>query len=405
MSDMSEGRVFAIIPVFNRVQMTLQCIHYLKQQDYCGDTTIIVIDGGSTDSTVEVVNSKFPDVRLYSGLGELWWTDAVAFAIEKILPETSEKDYFFLVNNDTILRPGTINKLIRSSLLNNNAVVAATVQEKSGRMVAAGARMRWGMVLGDPIGVDDGALNNDGVLSVDVVFGRATLMPMRCIAKVGNFDGRRFPQYYGDSDFFLRVSRANIPVIVDFSVVVSCHEDESNTGIHYVESRIITLIEAWSMLTSKRSNLNLPDGWRFIWLHAPSSRKILCLSVLTFKNIKAVSAVYLRKYWVFIQMVNLLVVVAKKLRNMIQLLCMMTYIELREMGVDVKSELYNGSIYRSGIPHIYLIRRSFLKAISGRLIYLRFILRHISLLRLIRMKFFVRRWSDRSLIAESIGAQ
>lgn len=402
MSKMNAGKVFAIIPIFNRLQMTLQCIRNLKGQDYSNQITIVVVDGGSTDCSVDAVSAEYPDVRLYSGFGELWWTDAVALAIEKIMPEMMEEDYFFLVNNDTILPPDALSKLVKSSMKNGRAVIAATVREKSGHMVAAGARMRWGLILGNPVGIDDVAVREGDVLPVDVVFGRATLVPTRCIAVAGNFDSKRFPQYYGDSDFFLRVSRTDIPVLVDFGIVVSCYEDESNTGIHYVKSRPITIIEAWSMLTSKRSNLNLPDGWRFICLHAPSRRKLLCLTILTFINIKIVSVTYLHKYWLFKQLLRFRALATKKTSTFIQLYRMTTYFELKVMGVNIQRELHIGAILKSGIPHVYLIRVPFLTDVNRRATCLSFMLRHANIFRILRMMYFVRRWNEKLMCGKKL---
>jgi len=45
-------RVFAIIPVFNRLPFTLACIEHLRSQTY-RPLEIIVVDGGSTDDFPE----------------------------------------------------------------------------------------------------------------------------------------------------------------------------------------------------------------------------------------------------------------------------------------------------------------------------------------------------------------
>ncbi len=50
----SSPPVDVVIPTLNCKQNLVHCLERLRAQDYCGDTRIIVVDGGSTDGTADV---------------------------------------------------------------------------------------------------------------------------------------------------------------------------------------------------------------------------------------------------------------------------------------------------------------------------------------------------------------
>lgn len=59
--------MIAVIQVFNRLSSTLACVENQKTQTY-KPVDILVIDGGSSDGTVETIRNGYPDVRLYAML-------------------------------------------------------------------------------------------------------------------------------------------------------------------------------------------------------------------------------------------------------------------------------------------------------------------------------------------------
>jgi glycosyltransferase involved in cell wall biosynthesis len=52
--DSSSPPVDVVIPTLNCKSNLVRCLERLRAQDYRGDTRIVVVDGGSTDGTVDV---------------------------------------------------------------------------------------------------------------------------------------------------------------------------------------------------------------------------------------------------------------------------------------------------------------------------------------------------------------
>ena len=55
-----------LLTVFNRKEKTIKCLHNIKAQSLPTDTKldIYIVDGGSTDGTVETIKAQFPYVNI-----------------------------------------------------------------------------------------------------------------------------------------------------------------------------------------------------------------------------------------------------------------------------------------------------------------------------------------------------
>jgi GT2 family glycosyltransferase len=398
-APMDMARVYAVVPVYNRVDKTQECISLLKQQTY-EQICIVVVDGGSTDNTQQIVADRYPDVLIFSDNRELWWTDAMAYAMDRLIPLMNEKDYIFSVNSDTILSNDTVERLVRMSRLRNNANVAASVQEVGGRYIAAGARLTWGVSLSHPLGLDrDYADGSDEPLEADALFGRATLIPFHAFRRVGNFDCRRFPQYYGDTDFFFRATRAGMRCLIDRATLVYCVEDEANTGIHFVRSRKIAVKDLWSIAFSRRSNLNLLYGVRFVWKHAPWRWKLISMASILAKHVYQIFEIYgvnpVRTVWAALRVPSL----PRAIRHVCEMQPKhLTFGELRKHGFDAQKMLRDGEIRPSGIPHTFHLAVSVKRMMNEWPTFRPLILRHYNPLVSCRVQRFARRIRRRQVL-------
>ena len=60
--------IHIVIPVYNRRDITRNCLLSLREQTHT-DFQVVVIDDGSTDGTSEMIQKEFPEVVLLMGDG------------------------------------------------------------------------------------------------------------------------------------------------------------------------------------------------------------------------------------------------------------------------------------------------------------------------------------------------
>ena len=257
--------VFAVIPVFNRLHFTLDCIACLKEQTH-PRIVIIVADGGSSDGTVETIKTVHRDIHVLTTSIELWWAGSMHRGIEHALGlSTSDQDCLLMVNNDTRLPPDYVATLLRVSHRENAAVGALIVDSRDpAHSLDAGEYMNWpGYDFPLRSTPDAGRRFID---DVDFLPGRGTLVPVWMIRKNGNVDARRFPHYLADYDFFYRLKKAGCKLCVCYETKLEAHIEE--TGIVPTSGKK-SFRSLYHECFSRRSMNNVRDHARFIARHAP----------------------------------------------------------------------------------------------------------------------------------------
>src|ERR1051325_2936248 len=111
-----------VIPVYNRLKFTRDCLDSLEKQTIPADK-IIVVDDGSNDGTEEVLKEWYPDVTVLRGDGNLFWTAAINMGIRHAL--LLGADHVMTLNNDTIASPTFVEKMIEGSKLAPSALIGA----------------------------------------------------------------------------------------------------------------------------------------------------------------------------------------------------------------------------------------------------------------------------------------
>ena len=268
-------RIHIVIPVHNRVEQTvkcLKCLERIKAPRY----HVIVVDDGSTDSTAAQLSSHFPQVTRIQGDGDLWWSGSVNLGIRHAMSRGAER--ICLLNNDNSVAPDFLARL--SECLEHSGAFAAcarVMDPDTGRVFFGGGMLHsWKglrMIQGEPerVALVPGDTHWCG--------GMGVLFRAELFRRVGVFDAKTFPHYFGDADFCLRFRKLGFRLRFCPSSVV--YNDTESTGNGRLTGRIEDM---FTCLISRRSHLNLKDTWRFYWRHRP----LLLLLQMPLKILRAV---------------------------------------------------------------------------------------------------------------------
>ena len=116
-------KVTVIIPNYQGKNYIRACLDSLRvQQGSCGAKdaaeaedpagearfTVLVVDNGSTDGSLEIVRQEYPEVKVIALPENTGFCHAVNVGIQ-----AADTPYVLLLNNDTMARPGFVEALCR----------------------------------------------------------------------------------------------------------------------------------------------------------------------------------------------------------------------------------------------------------------------------------------------------
>lgn len=115
-------KVSIIIPVFNKIELTEKCLDSIvKNTSAKYQFEVIIVNNGSTDSTVEIVSefsAKYPNFHLINLEENLGFAKA-----NNIASKRAKGEYLLLLNNDTEVQPGWLEAMVEYA--DNDSTIGA----------------------------------------------------------------------------------------------------------------------------------------------------------------------------------------------------------------------------------------------------------------------------------------
>lgn len=189
-----------LLTVFNRKEKTIQCLHNIKAQQLPTDiqTNIYIVDGGSTDGTVETVKKNFPEVHIKTANG-LFWNRGM---IEAWKMAGNSYDYYLWLNDDTFIHKDCISTLLYvSTQKRDKAIIMGSTTDTQGNgILTYGGRNETGKVAQS---------SDDSPVPVVMMNGNIVLVPQAVYRQLGTLDPY-FTHARGDFDYGLRARKAGI---------------------------------------------------------------------------------------------------------------------------------------------------------------------------------------------------
>jgi len=195
--------VYAIVLNWNQPKDTVCCLTSLAKQTYHA-LQLVVVDNGSTDDSITIISTAFPDAVLLKNPTNLGFAAGMNTGIRYALQANA--DCVFILNNDTVLAPETVSQLVRY-IRQDVGLVAPIIYYDSDpqRIWSLGGRINpWTLEVNHYARniIDQGKF--PPYISQDFVPGCAMLLSRTALERVGLFD-EQFFMYYEDSDLCVRI--------------------------------------------------------------------------------------------------------------------------------------------------------------------------------------------------------
>ncbi len=229
---MEQISIAVLMTCYNRKSKTLATLESLFQQrsiDEIGHK-VYLVDDGSTDGTGQAVQQTYPDVKIFSGDGNLFWNGGMRIAFSEAIKD--DPDYYLWLNDDTILYPDALNSLLTTS--------RHLFEQGETKAIVAGSTC-------DP---DTGDFTYGGIVKItpllpfkfrflkpkkspqscDSMNGNCVLIPRSVVQLVGNLDPA-FIHYLSDWEYGLRARQKGCTVWVAPGYQGICAPNPQSTRI------------------------------------------------------------------------------------------------------------------------------------------------------------------------------
>jgi len=218
--------VYALIPVFNRLELTRRVLECLRAQRADERMKVIVIDDGSTDGTGEFLAQQ-GDITVLKGDGTLWWGGAISLGLHHVLREGGPEDWVLLVNNDTQFCHEFVQGLLDTARAHRPAAVGSVICDEANPefVISIGAALdTWRLRTRDRLEQQRRRDCAKGPHVVDALSARGTLYPLQALRSAGLMNPVWLPHYLADYELAVRVRKAGYRLLVsEQSVVLSAN--------------------------------------------------------------------------------------------------------------------------------------------------------------------------------------
>lgn len=267
--------VAVIIPTFNRKDKLCRFLNLVIDQNY-PNLEIIVVDSTSSDGTLDIVSSKFPQVILIQVSDREFWTGATNAGVKLALDR--QVDFILTINDDAIISPDHISKLVNLAQQHQLSILGNRIDYliPKNRVWSLGTYSDWGtdrfLAIAynniDLCDLPDRILEQE-IIPVDALPGNGVLIKANVFEKIGFYNARFCPHYHGDSELIIRANKAGIkawlaPQIIllnDFSDKQKELPPKTISGLKYT-------------FFNPKSHLFMLAIVYLIWEYCPRSKKI-----------------------------------------------------------------------------------------------------------------------------------
>jgi GT2 family glycosyltransferase len=261
--------IYIVIPVYNRKELTFQCLQHLAKQLY-KNFTVIVVDDGSTDNTEDMIKQNFPETIILKGDGNLWWAGATNLGIKYVQQVSKNilEDYILTLNNDLIIENNYLTEFISLITLYPKSIIGSIALDINNKEHLLFSGLAWNKAIAKVTPIAAQKFNNsyanlklyNKIIHTDLLPGRGVLIPLIAFNEVGLYDEKNFPQYVADEDFSVRAQKAGYKLLLHPNIYVLSHANETGTDFNNIKFNFSYLKHVFFSI---KSPLNLKVRYKF----------------------------------------------------------------------------------------------------------------------------------------------
>ena len=224
-------KVEIVVPVFNRRDLTLQCLRSLSRIDRTGiDVHIIVVDDASTDGTAAAIREHFPKVEIIPTEGNLWYTAGTNRGIAAAL--LRKPDYILCCNDDSIFDESSVRRIVECAEKYPRSVVGALLLDWDAPHKVRQVSPKWQLKGG---GYRHWRKQTIWTIpkkpwAVELIVGNCVMYPVEAIREAGLMDEKHLIQY-GDAEYTPRMRRMNWRLLIEPRARVFCDPNVPPPGL------------------------------------------------------------------------------------------------------------------------------------------------------------------------------
>lgn len=225
-------RVHILLPVFNRREITRQCISAIKKQDY-KNWSLIVIDDGSVDGTSEMVKTEVPSATILKGDGTLWWAGSLQAGLDHLRSlRIAPDDVVLFLNDDQDFDEDLFSQSLTVLEGEDRALfLPKCVDDETLSPIFCGAGINFDRKsLRYQESEDTSKIN---CLTTRALFGR-----WKDLEHIGGFRPKLLPHYGSDYEYTIRAKDKGIKLIAGSNIVVKVNQ--ASTG-----PRLLRTLPSW----------------------------------------------------------------------------------------------------------------------------------------------------------------
>ncbi len=256
-------KIYILLPVHNRRQVTEKFVHCLRRQTY-RPYHLILIDDGSTDGTAESVTASIDTVTVIRGSGNWWWAGSLQRGLNAAgAMRPVARDMLFITNDDVefesdFLETGAAVLRSRPRCL----VLARVKNQETGAIAETGIEADF-KALSFKVAAQPERIN---CLST-----RGLFLRWADAQAIGGFYPRLLPHYLSDYEWTIRATRRGFKCITVPELYVVNQQTGVSGAVDFdAASGTIDLLRRG---IAKKSRVN-PFNWVIFILLAADMRSL-----------------------------------------------------------------------------------------------------------------------------------